>query len=247
MTSSRPQVRLFLEATAGWTVSISNPSILLTQSFVPALSAIGFVEFEFQDIPGNGSNGATVYVNLWTGSPKHQLGVTTRLNRPGLYAGWIGNNGSFAGNTDLYFTSPIASTPGQTYYLQPVVSSGDNPWDIMVLTKNTNGQLLSEAMLSAYFGPMVSRGNSNSGAVRFSISWAGNSSNSPAAVPEVPPHRCGGLRCDVAIGPGAGAVLCCADSLLAAGGPRYPRRPLGLFTGQGALRRGPISAHTLLA
>src|ERR1035438_9599441 len=33
----------------------------LTQSFTPSLSAIGFVQFEFVDIPDNGNNGATVY------------------------------------------------------------------------------------------------------------------------------------------------------------------------------------------
>ena len=128
----------------GWVDGFDIQPYPLTQSFVPALSAIGFVEFEFQDIPGNGSNGATVYVNLWTGSPNINsaslLGSTAPVYMPD---GW-GNNGSSAGNTDLYFTSPIASTPGQTYYLQPVVSSGDNPWDIMVLTNTyANGQLFS--------------------------------------------------------------------------------------------------------
>ena len=53
----------------------------LTQSFTPSLSAIGFVQFEFVDIPDNGNNGATVYVNLWTGSPNTSsatlLGSTT--------------------------------------------------------------------------------------------------------------------------------------------------------------------------
>jgi hypothetical protein len=39
------------------------------QSFVPTLSMIDFVSLEFEDIPGNGTAGATVEVNIWTGSP----------------------------------------------------------------------------------------------------------------------------------------------------------------------------------
>ena len=60
----------------------------LTQSFTPALSAIGFAQFNFRDIPGSGNNGATVYVNLWTGSPNINfnsaalLGSTAPVHMP---------------------------------------------------------------------------------------------------------------------------------------------------------------------
>jgi hypothetical protein len=100
----------------------------LTQSFVPALSAIGFVQFEFWDISGNGNNGATVYVNLWSGSPNVNsatlLGSTTPVYMPN------GFGSSIPGVTNFYFSTLLTLTPGQTYYLQPVVQSGDNPWDI---------------------------------------------------------------------------------------------------------------------
>ena len=111
----------------------------LTQAFIPSLSAIEFVQFEFWDIPNNGNSGATVYVNLWTGSPNINsatlLGSTAPTYMPNGF-------GSQVGVTNFYFSTLIALTPGQTYYFQPVVLSGDNPWDIMVLTNTyANGQL----------------------------------------------------------------------------------------------------------
>lgn len=106
----------------------------LTQSFVPTLSTISFVQFEFWDIPNNGNNGATVYVNLWTGSPNINsatlLGSTASVYMPN---GFMNNNLGLAGLSAFYFSDPITLTLGQTYYLQPVVLSGDDPWDIMVL------------------------------------------------------------------------------------------------------------------
>jgi len=100
----------------------------LTQSFTPVLSAIGFVQFELWDVPNSVNNGATVYVNLWSGSPNiHSatlLGSTTPVYMP------AGFGSIFAGVTNFYFALAIALTPGETYYLQPVVQSGDNPFDI---------------------------------------------------------------------------------------------------------------------
>jgi hypothetical protein len=118
-----------------------QPDGPLTQSFTPSLSSIGFVQFEFIDPPGNGNNGATVYVNLWTGSPNINsatlLGSTTPVFMPNGF-------GFGFGVTDFYFSNPIALTSGQTYHLQPVVQSGDNPWQIMVLNDTySNGQLFS--------------------------------------------------------------------------------------------------------
>jgi hypothetical protein len=125
----------------------------LMQSFIPLLSAIGFVQFEFWDIPNNGNNGATVYVNLWTGSPNVNsatfLGSTTPIymsngfQNPGLGGGGV---------TNFYFTNPIALTTGQTYYLQPVVKSGDDPWDIITIGDTyANGQLFGKT--GGYFQP----------------------------------------------------------------------------------------------
>ncbi|HEY5298875.1 MAG TPA: Ig-like domain-containing protein [Verrucomicrobiae bacterium] len=121
----------------------------LTQSFVPTLSAIGFVQFEFWDIPNNGTNGATVYVNILAGSPNINsatlLGSTTAVY---MQEGF----GEFSpGVTNFYFSTAITLTPGQTYYLQPVVQSGDDPWDIWN-PGNTypNGQLYGSG---AFFQP----------------------------------------------------------------------------------------------
>jgi hypothetical protein len=115
----------------------------LTESFIPAFSAIGFVQFEFEDVPGNGNNGATVYVNLWTGSPNINsatlLGSTTPVYMPN---GFVNSGLGVAGVTNFYFSTPISLSPGQTYYLQPVVSSGDNPWAIVVLTNTYPNGLL---------------------------------------------------------------------------------------------------------
>jgi hypothetical protein len=120
----------------------------LTQSFMPTLSAIGFVQFEFEDVPNNGNSGATVYVNLWTGSPNiHSatlLGSTTPVYMPN---GFVSDNLFVAGVTNFYFSTSIALTVGQTYYLQPVVLSGDNPWDIVTIGNTyPNGQLFANGL-----------------------------------------------------------------------------------------------------
>src|SRR5262245_16012146 len=120
----------------------------LTQSFIPSLSSIGFVQFEFWDISGNGNNGATVYVNLWTGSPNINfatlLGSTTPVFMPDGFE-QLGLAGG--GVTNFFFSSPISLTPGQTYYLQPVVQSGDNPWDIINIGNTyPNGQLFDRGV-----------------------------------------------------------------------------------------------------
>ena len=120
----------------------------LTQSFIPTLSAIAFVQLEFWDIPNNGNNGATVYVDLWTGSPNINYNSATLLaaTLPVYMPNGFNNNGlSVAGITNFYFPIPISLTAGQRYYLQPVVLSGDNPWDIITIGPTyANGQLFVE-------------------------------------------------------------------------------------------------------
>lgn len=113
----------------------------LTQSFIPSLSAIGFVQFEFWDMPNNGNNGATVYAKLWTGSSDPRFGATLLGSTAPIYMP-DGFGSVFAGVTNFYFSTPIALTAGQTYYLQPVVLSGDDPWDIWAPSDTyPNGQL----------------------------------------------------------------------------------------------------------
>lgn len=65
--------------------------------------------------------------------------------------GFVNSGLGIAGITNFFFSTPITLTPGQTYYLQPVVLSGDDPWDIIVLTDDaySNGQLFSNGLPGA--------------------------------------------------------------------------------------------------
>ncbi len=127
-------------------LNIQEDSPLL-QSFIPTLSAIGFVQFEFWDIPNNGTNGATVSVNLWTGSPSISSATFLSSTTPVYMPNGFANDGlGFAGVSAFYFSTLIALIPGQIYYLQPVVLSGDDPWDIAIFTTTTypNGALFEK-------------------------------------------------------------------------------------------------------
>ena len=120
----------------------------LTQSFVPTLSAIAFVQLELADVPDNGNNGATVYVDLWSGSPNINsatlLGSTTPVYMPN---GFVNDGLLVVGVTNFYFSTSIALTAGQTYYFQPVVLSGDNPWAIITIGDTyPNGQLYANGL-----------------------------------------------------------------------------------------------------
>jgi hypothetical protein len=94
------------------------------QSFTPALSSVGFAQFEFLDPhPGDGV-GASVYVNLRADSMAGTvLGSTDPVFMP---------DGFNYGITNFLFRTPVAVTPGTTYYLQPVLQSGDSLWGFIV-------------------------------------------------------------------------------------------------------------------
>jgi hypothetical protein len=123
-------------------------TVPLTQSFIPTLSGIDFVSLEFEDVPDSGTAGMTIYVNLYnTGSPNAQqrnlLGSTTPIALP---SGFV-NDGLFVARvTNFYFSTPIALTPGQTYYLEPVVSSGGDQWAVVTIIFDTypNGELFAD-------------------------------------------------------------------------------------------------------
>jgi len=96
----------------------------LLQSFTPTLSAIGYVSLEFADIPNNGNNGATVDVNLYADSP--DIGVATLLGTTAevyMPNGFNNSNLGIAGIATFDFSTPIALTAGDTYYIEPVVPS----------------------------------------------------------------------------------------------------------------------------
>ena len=93
------------------------------QSFTPTLSSVAFVQFEFYDpSPGNGV-GATVYVNLRADSLSGTiLGSSDPVTMPDSF---------FFGVTNFFFGTPVTVAPGITYYLQPILQSGENLWSIV--------------------------------------------------------------------------------------------------------------------
>lgn len=86
------------------------------ESFIPALSSVGFVQFYLGD-PIR-VQGPTMFVDLWSGS----LGNGTLLGQSSP----ISLSTTFVGIATFSFANPVAVTPGTTYYLQPVIQSGDS-------------------------------------------------------------------------------------------------------------------------
>jgi hypothetical protein len=100
------------------------------QSFTPALSSVEFVQLEFRDFNSGNGTGATVYVNLRADSITGLiLSSTDPVSMPDGFA---------YGITNFFFTTPVAVSPGTTYYFQPVVQSGDH-WDMIVGQYNYPG------------------------------------------------------------------------------------------------------------
>ncbi|MEI8045385.1 MAG: hypothetical protein WCL11_28510 [Verrucomicrobiota bacterium] len=93
------------------------------QAFTPTLAEVGFVQFELNDNPFT-QIGTTVYVNLWADS----LATGTLL---GSTAPVFIPDGFRYGITNFFFATPVPVTPGTTYYLQPVVQSGDDFYGII--------------------------------------------------------------------------------------------------------------------
>lgn len=88
----------------------------LGQSFTPSLSSIGFVELNLYDGDTLHTAGATVFVNVRSNSVTGPiLGSSAMVFMPD----------GFFGVTNFIFSTPIGLAPGQTYYLQPLVQSGD--------------------------------------------------------------------------------------------------------------------------
>jgi hypothetical protein len=89
----------------------------LGQSFAPSLTSLGFVRLVFYDANSGNGLGATVYVNLRRDSITGAvLGSTPPVFMPDGFDNW----------TNFFFSSPVSVTPGTTYYMEPVVQSGDS-------------------------------------------------------------------------------------------------------------------------
>jgi hypothetical protein len=100
----------------GWEYpfSLAQPA---GQSFIPTLTSVGFVQFEFVQFY-SGQYNSTVYVNLLANSITGPvLGSTAVVSVPA-------DDYNFMEET-LYFPSAVAVTPGTTYYLQPVQQSDE--------------------------------------------------------------------------------------------------------------------------
>ena len=103
-------------ASGGARIASQQP---LGQSFTPALSGVGFVQFQFGDFAGN--LGATVSVNLREASIMGNVLATT--------APVFMSNG-YRGTATFYFNNNVLVAPGVTYYFQPTLISGDDT-DVM--------------------------------------------------------------------------------------------------------------------
>jgi hypothetical protein len=99
------------------------------QSFTPSLTAIGFVDLYLYDGNSLQTQGATVQVNLRSGSVTGPiLGTSVSVFMP--------NN--FYGITNFLFTTPVSIVPGTQYFLQPVVVSGDG-WGSYITDASYSG------------------------------------------------------------------------------------------------------------
>ena len=86
------------------------------QSFTPSLSSISFVELRLYDAGSLEILGSTVYVNLRSDSITGPiLSSSTPVFLPN----------AFFDVTNFFFSTSVSLTPGVTYYLQPVIESGD--------------------------------------------------------------------------------------------------------------------------
>jgi hypothetical protein len=109
-----------IESTGGGGAVTIQTHLPLGQSFTPGLSSVGFVRLFLSDRAIN-SAGATMYVNVRSDSITGPVLASTEP---------VFMSDGFVGYPDFFFASPVSVTPGQTYYFEPIVSSGDT-WAIV--------------------------------------------------------------------------------------------------------------------
>ena len=109
------------ESSSGGSATTIQTHQPIGQSFTPTLSSVGFVRLFTGDRTNNNGIGATLSVNLMSGSITGPVLGSTAA---------VGLQDSFVGYTDFVFATPVDVTPGTLYFFQPIVQSGDT-WAII--------------------------------------------------------------------------------------------------------------------
>lgn len=108
------------------------------QSFRPTLSQVGFVRLELFDANNNNGLGATLYVNLRSGSLTGPIiGSSAPVTLPNGFGSVLSNQ-----FVNFFFADPVPVQPNATYFFEPVVQSGDSWW--------VDGAILSYSRGSGY-------------------------------------------------------------------------------------------------
>jgi hypothetical protein len=113
------------EANGGSSFNIIQNVQPTGQSFTPSLSGIGFVRLNLFDQVRSNGRGATIYVNLRSDSITGPIvDSTAPVALPDNFGLPLNT-----GYVTFFFPANAALQPGITYFLQPVVQSGDS-WGI---------------------------------------------------------------------------------------------------------------------
>jgi hypothetical protein len=116
------------ESTSGGVTVVIQSNQPIGQSFTPSLDGVGFIRLFMGDTTINGV-GARVHVNLLANSITGLvLAATSPVTMPDGYTGY----------TEFLFPTQVSVTPGTTYYLQPVVETGDT-WVTSIYNFNYPG------------------------------------------------------------------------------------------------------------
>jgi hypothetical protein len=93
------------------------------QSFTPSLAGVDFIRLQLNDGQPGAGIGASVHVNLRSTSITGPiLGATASVH---MLAG-------FAGYPTFFFSNTVPLTPGITYYMEPIIESGSDFWNVLV-------------------------------------------------------------------------------------------------------------------
>jgi len=110
------------ESNGGSGANVIQNSQPIGQSFTPSLDGVAFVRLHLFDENRNNGLGATMYVNLHSGSIAGPIiGTTDPVTMPDNFG--VPLSGGFV---TFFFPATVSIQPGTTYFFQPVVQSGDS-------------------------------------------------------------------------------------------------------------------------